>query len=52
MWNWSQYESKARWKVPAKKRLRKKSEVKLKRVMPNEAYRDKIYLNGLILTRH
>jgi hypothetical protein len=31
MSNWSQYESKARWKAPIKKRRKEKSEVKIER---------------------
>jgi hypothetical protein len=52
MSNWSQRESKARWKAPVKERQREKSEVKIEKGNANEAYRDKIYLNSLILTRH
>jgi hypothetical protein len=52
MSNWSQYESKARWKVPVTKRRREKSEVKIEKIMPNEAYEDEIDLSSLILARH
>jgi hypothetical protein len=52
MSNWSQYESKALWKAPIKRRRREKSEVKIKKIMPNEAYGDEIYLSSMILTCH
>jgi hypothetical protein len=52
MSNWSQYESKAQWKAPVTKRRREKSEVKIKKIMPNEAYGDEIYLSSLVLARH
>jgi hypothetical protein len=52
MSNWTQCESKARWKAPVTKRRRKKSELKIKEIMPNEAYGDEIYLSSLILARH
>jgi hypothetical protein len=52
MSNWSQYESKPRWKAPIKRIRREKSKVKIEKIMPNEAYRDEIYLSSLILTRH
>jgi hypothetical protein len=52
MLNWAQYESKAQWKVPIKRRRGEKSEVKIEKIMPNEAYGDEIYLSSLILTRH
>jgi hypothetical protein len=34
------------------KRQREKSEVKIKKIMPNEAYEDEIYPSSLILARH
>jgi hypothetical protein len=52
MSNWSQCESKSQWKAPIKEKRREKSEVKIEKIMPNEAYRDEIYLSSLILTRH
>jgi hypothetical protein len=52
MSNWSQCESKAWWKALVTKRRRKKSEVKIEEIMPNEAYEDEIYLSRLILARH
>jgi hypothetical protein len=52
MSNWPQCESKARWKAPAKETQGEKSEVKIEKIMPNEAYGDEIYLSSLILTRH
>jgi hypothetical protein len=52
MLNWPQCESKARWRALVEERRREKSEVKIEKIMPNEAYRDEIYLSSLILTRH
>jgi hypothetical protein len=52
MSNWPQYESKAQWKAPIKRRRREKSKVKSKRVMPNKIYGDEIYLGSLILICH
>jgi hypothetical protein len=52
MSNWPQCESKARWKAPVEERWREISEVKIEKIMPNEAYGDEIYLSSLISTRH
>jgi hypothetical protein len=52
MSSWPQCESEARWKAPVKERRREKSEVKIEKIMPNEAYGDEIYLSSLILTHH
>jgi hypothetical protein len=36
MSSWSQYESKARWKAPIKRKRKEKSEVGVGKIMPNE----------------
>jgi hypothetical protein len=46
MSNWFQCESKPQWKAPVVKRRREKSEVKIEKILPNEAYGDEIYLSS------
>jgi hypothetical protein len=48
MSNWPQCESKAWCKAPVKEKQGEKSEVKIEKIMPNEAYGDEVYLSSLI----
>jgi hypothetical protein len=53
--SWVYFISPGNQKLGGKLLLRKggeKSEVKIEKIMPNEAYGDKIYLSSLILIRH